>query len=329
MKSNKKNIWKNKTVVVCGASGFIGSNMVTILLSKGANVTAVVSPKKGFKKLQKTQKDIGMHIKILEADLLDLKSCIKILRGQEVLLNFAAIDGGTNFKKKYPVEIFNSNTGIVRNLLEASVKNKLKKVLLMSSSEIYSPQLKGTIKEEDGFTGMPGEVTQGYAWSKRTTEILAKLYAQEFGLQVAIARPSNVYGPHDYTDSEKGRVIPTFIRQALNNEDITIWGNGLMKKSFLFVEDLNHALLDLVADYSLCDPVNLASDRQVSIKQLARLIIKLTKSKSKIKYVKTPFVKMDTRIISTKKAKRLISFKENYSIESGILSVVQSIKKIT
>lgn len=324
-----KHAWKGKKVVVCGASGFIGSNMVSILLNKGAEVTAVVSLKKGAKKLLQTNRGIKKQVKIIEADLLDPASCKKILKRADILLNFAAVDGGTNFKKKYPVEIYKSNTGIVTNLLEASVKNKVEKVLLISSSEVYSPDLKGLIREEDGFVGLPSMVTAGYAWSKRVTEILAKLYSEEFGLSVAIARPSNVYGPYDYTDSEKGRVIPTFIKQALNNEDITIWGNGLMKKSFLYVEDLNHALLDLVSDYAVCDPVNLASDYQISIKQLAQLIIKLTNSKSKIKYIKVPFVKPDKRIISVKKAKRLISFHENYSIETGVSKVIQSFKKIT
>jgi len=319
--------WQKKKVLVTGGAGFIGSHVVDSLLESGATVTAVVYPKISQEKIKQNLKKSLPKITVKRGDLLDFKDCLNLTRGRDIVLNFAAMDGGRSFKIKYPAEIFRVNTQIVLNMLEASRQNNVDRLLLMSSIEIYPTDAPSPIKEEYGFMGGLDEKTEGYTWSKRISEIAGKIYYKEYGLKTAIVRAGNVYGPRDYyVDKERARVIPVFITKALKREDINIWGNGSQKISFLYVTDLVNGLLDLVEKYAVCDPVNFASSHYVLIKGLAKSIINLVGSKSRLKFQKNQMPNIKDRIVDIKKAKKVIGFKEKVELSEGLKKTIKYVK---
>lgn len=321
-----KNFWKRRKVLVTGAAGFIGSHVVDSLVEKGAVVTAGVHPKISQEKIKQNLKKSLPKIMIKKADLLNFKDCLKLTKNQEVVLNFAALDGGAAFKLKYPSLIFRTNTQIVLNMLEATHLNKVDRFLLISSIAVYSDKALSPIKEEDEVIEGFKEGTDGYVWAKRISETVARIYHQDNGLKIALARPGNVYGPRDSLDKEKIRVIPSFITKSLQGEDINIWGTGTQKISFLYVTDLVNGLLDLVEKYAVCSPVNFASSHYLSIKNLAKLIINLSGTKSRLIFQKNKMSKVKTMIVDTKKAEKVIDFKERTRLSEGLEKTIIYVK---
>lgn len=319
-----KHFWKNKHVLVTGASGFIGQNAVRILIEKQSFVTAIVSSRTTQKKIKELFSSYPANqLTVKKIDLSSYKKCLAICKDQDIILHFAALDGGTSFKQKYPAQIFHTNTTLTLNMLKAALEANADRFLLMSSIEVYPKKSRKLIREEDAFLDEPNEKSVGYAWAKRVGEITAAMYYKEYGMKIAIARPGNVYGIGD--NPQKNRVIPTFINKVLNGEDIILVGNP--KLSFIHINDLIPGLLKLVEKYPTCDPVNIAGKRYISLHELAKMIVSFANSSSKV--VKQGLLKQNTlaRIINIEKAEKVIGFKEKITIEEGLQKLIKQAKQ--
>jgi nucleoside-diphosphate-sugar epimerase len=308
-----KNFWKHKKVLVTGGAGFIGSNAVKELAKRHSVVTIAVSKSTSQSELKKIFGGLLKEINICFIDLLSINDCLRITKGMDVVLNFAAMDGGTKFKKEHATEIYKVNTEIVKNVLKAAEQNKVDRVLLMSSIDVYPKGTDAVLNEADADT----ITSKGYVGAKIFSEKLAKKYYDKYGLKIAIARPGNVYGPGDTFSKGRARVIPTFIAKALKGENIEISVNLSRKLAFIHVTDLVAALLNLTGNYANCDPVNILGSEKISLEELAKTIITVVNSNSKIILSKN-VVEKKNPIISVSKARRVIDFKERVGFKNGL-----------
>jgi GDP-L-fucose synthase len=314
--------WSGRTVLVTGGSGFIGSYVVERLVALGACVTATVSPRvSDLPKLEHVRR----HIRIRSADLTDLKDCMRVCRKQSVILAVAHADGSIAFKNRHPAYIFRQNMMITLNTLEAACRSGAERILITSSAEVYPHNAPTPTLESEAFCKLSDRLTDGYTWSKRASELAARIFVEEFGVKLAIARPNNVYGPRDYFDTERGRVIPTFIRKAFEGQEpIVIWGDGSAVRTFLYVEDLSRGLTDLIEKCPECDAVNFGGEEEISIRVLAETVVRLSGCKVAVVCDATKPVGGLRRVPDVTNARNLLSFTPCVRLEEGLMRTIHS-----
>lgn len=317
------NFWQGKRVLVTGGSGFIGSHVVEMLVARGARVTATAHTG-GASANHANLQAVEEQITVFTVDLTRFEDCARVCREQEIVINLAHLDGSTAFKRARPAHIFRQNMLITLNMLEAARQNQVERFLVMSSAEVYPPDAPAPTPESEAFKALPSPITDGYAWSKRMSEKAGEFYAREYGLQVAIARPNNVYGPRDYLDPRRGRVIPTFIQRIIQSDGtLVIWGTGDQLRTFLYVEDLARGLLDLVEKYPRCDPVNLGGSKEVTIRQLAEAISRLSGRNVHIVCDPEKPAGAARRACDITKARRVLGFEPRTSLEAGLERTIE------
>src|SRR3989338_1186680 len=318
-----KNFWTGKNVLVTGGTGFIGSFVCEQLLAKGAKVTATT--KSGsLKNVSHLTKDL----KIRKADLTDFDETNKVTKNQDIILNLASKVAGIQFNINHPATMFSENIQIAQNIASASVKNNIERLLMVSSACVYPRNCIIPTPETEGFLLDPEPTNLGYGWAKRVEELIAKFYHLEYGLKVAIARPYNAYGPRDNFDPEISHVIPGLIKRVAGGENpLVVWGSGKQTRSFLYVEDLARGLLETTEKYPQADPINIGTDEEVTIADLAKMIVKLSGKNIKIVFDKSKPDGQPRRNCDTKKAKDKIGFEAEISLERGLKKTIDWYRK--
>jgi GDP-L-fucose synthase len=316
--------WRSKKVLVTGGSGFIGSHVADRLVSLGAQVTATVfQDPVGLANLD----HVRDRIRVREADLTRLDDCLDACYGQEVVFNVAHADGSVAFKKNRTAYILRQNMLITLNMLEAASRSRVERFLVTSSAEVYPLDAPVPTLEGEAFT-KSDRLADGYTWSKRMSELAARIWTHEHSLQIAIARPNNIYGPRDYFDEGKGRVIPMFIKHAVDEDKpIVLWGDGNAIRSFLYVEDLARGFVDLVEKYPECDAVNFGGDEEISLRELAELVLRISGSKVKVICDTTKPAGSPKRTTDISKARQILDFRPSISLETGLSRTIEAYKK--
>ncbi len=317
--------WKGKKVLVTGGGGFIGSHLCEELIEHKAIVFSG-DLKPGHIKESK-YKD---KIKILKVNFFNLNECIKKIKNFDIVMHLAAKVGGINYNIKFPADIFLDNIIMTSNVVKAIVKNKVKNVLLTSSACVYPADAGIPTKEKDGFKGEPEITNVGYGWAKRMTEITGKLIYKQYGINVAIVRPYNAYGPRDKFDLENAHVIAAIINKVFNSKDgkIEVWGTGQQTRTFLYVKDLVRGMMLAVEKYAVADPVNLGSDEEIKIKDLVKLIINLSGKDIKIIFNTDVPEGYKRRKADTSLAREKLRFKAQWRLKEGLKETIEYYKKL-
>ena len=295
-----KEFWEGKNIAVTGASGFLGSHFVEILPELGSNV---------FPLSRET------------TNLLDYENTKEALKDIDVIINCAALDGNTEYKKTHSAEILNSNLRITSNILNAARENGTEDVVLVSSAEIYSPSAPNPITEEDDYRRYDEHTTNGYTLSKKFSEILADLYSREYGLRIYLPRPSNIYGPRDHFDEQTSRVIPNFINKVSSGKPIEIWGDGSQVRQFIYVKDVVRTVLTMVEN-QMDGKLNVSTSEVTTILDLAQKVFKALDMESDIRLDKSKTVGTMNRVIDTSEMHKIINFTP-VSLDSGLLRTVK------
>lgn len=310
------NFYRNKRVLVTGGAGFIGSHLVEMLVDQGANVTVPVRATTSLEFLN----DIKESIKIVIADLRDVASVVGVVKGQEIVLNLAASKGGgIAHSMKHHASLFRDNLTTFMNVIDVARLAGVGHFLVVSSACVYSKSATNPTPEEEGFKDVPDSANAGYGWSKRMEEYLGRAYADEFGIKVAIARPYNAYGPRDDFFAEYCHVIPGLIRRILSGENpLVVWGSGRQTRSFVYVTDFARGLLEVCEKYPIADPLNIGTQEETAIGDLARLLVELTGSKTEIVFDTSKPDGQPRRTCDVRKAEEKIGFKASVVLRHGL-----------
>ena len=326
----ENNFWKGKKVLVTGGSGFIGSYVAELLIQKGAIVSITTFKGRKSNDEERNIKDFKNKITILNADLMDMQKCLEVTKGKDIVLNLAARVGGIELNSKHPSIMFKDNLLMFMNVIEASRINNVEKFLTVSSACVYPHICTIPIPEEEGFKDAPAPSNEGYGWAKRMQEFLSKSYAKEYGMKIAIVRPSNAYGPRDNFDAETSHVIPALIRRILNGENpLIVWGSGNQTRSFLYATDFARGLLEIAEKHAVSDPINLGDEREVTIKELVTILLKLCNKEKDIKviYDTSKPEGQPRRCSDVNKAKKLLQYKTEVKLEDGLKQTIEWYKQ--
>lgn len=318
-----KNFWKDRKVLVTGGAGFIGSFTVELLVEKGARVS--ITTRSGDLENLKSLKG---NIKVFRGDLCDFKFASSAVKGKEVVLNLASRVAGIQYNIKHPAEMFMENVQIAKNVIDAARINKVERFLVTSSACVYPRNSTIPTPESDGFLDDPEPSNLGYGWAKRVAELMGKFYSMEYGMKIAIARPYNAYGPRDNFDSDYSHVIPGLIKRGFDGENpLIVWGSGKQTRSFLFATDFAKGLLDVTQKQATCDPINIGSSEEVTIADLARMIVELSGLKTKIIFDKNKPDGQPRRVCDTSKAKKMIGFRAKVPLRDGLERTIKWYKQ--
>jgi len=312
--------------LITGGAGFIGSHLAEELLAKNHAVTIIDDLSTGsienVEHLKKHKKFQYVVDTVMNKPVLS-----ELVDRAEIVFHLAAAVG-VKLIVESPVRTIETNVRGTEAVLECAHK-KQRKVLVASTSEVYGKSTKVPFSEYgDLVMGPTYKGRWSYACSKAIDEFLALAYWKERGLPVVIVRLFNTVGPRQ--TGQYGMVVPTFVRQALAGQPITIYGTGTQRRCFAHVKDVVGALIGLSGEKKAIGQVfNIGSQEEISINQLARRIKAMTHSKSRIQ--KIPYSKayeegfedMPRRIPDISKIKRAIHFRPTYSLRDILSDVIR------
>lgn len=296
-------------ILVTGGAGFIGSHLVKRLLQEGQQVTVLDNFSSGDKKNL-----AGLSVIIINHDVIDKIT----LSGFDEIYHLASL-ASPIFYQRHPVETALSNSVGTFNLLTQAQLHK-SKILYTSTSEIYGDPLVHPQTENYWGNVNPNGSRSCYDESKRFGESLMMDFHREYGVNTKIVRIFNTYGPGIAKDD--GRVVSNFISQALRGENITIYGKGQQTRSFCYVSDTVDGLIKLMASNSH-EPVNIGNPHEITIKELAERIIKLTRSKSKIIFKPLPAGDPKQRCPDISRAKKILKWQPKVDLGTGLKETIK------
>lgn len=314
--------WKGKRVLVTGGAGFIGSYLVDLLVAEQASVHVVDNLERG--RLENLR-SCWEQIVFIQGDLLDPVICREVTAGKGVVMNLAAKVTGIEYNRYHHGDMFTSNILINTNVLEAARLNGVKRYLAVSTACIYPPDSKVPTPESEGSRGSPEPTNEGYGWAKRMAEQQAIYYAQEYSMEIAIARPFNAYGPRDYFDEATSHVIPALIRRVLDGDDpVVVWGSGNQTRAFVHGLDVARGMMLLAEKYPAGHPVNIGHDKEISIRELVMLILRLTGKKSNVVFDTSRPDGYPRRAADVTKLRTVTGgFVPSISLEEGIAQTIE------
>ncbi len=308
-----------KTVLVTGGAGFIGSHLCDALLNRGDKVICMDNLFTGSKNNIEHLLDCD-DFTFIEIDIVNPDSGSRIPDSVHTIFNLACPASPVHYQHD-PVETVRTNVVGTWNMLELA-KAKKAVFLQASTSEVYGdPEVHPQPETYVGHVNPLGP-RACYDEGKRCAETLCSDYHREYGLTTKIARIFNTYGPR--MAENDGRVVSNFILQALRNEPITIYGDGSHTRSFQYVSDLVRGLLALADHDSFHGPVNIGTQFEMSVKDLAEIIVKLTGSKSEIVFQNAlPEDDPKKRRPDTSLAKEKLGWEAEMSVEEGLKKTIE------
>ncbi len=301
--------WKNKSVLVTGGNGFLGSHLVGKLKRQGAKVAAPTHQEYDLVKLADIQRMYDAH-------------------PAELVIHLAARVGGIGTNQTHPGSFFYDNLMMGAQLIHEAHLRKIPKFVALGTVCAYPKHTPVPFKEDDLWNGYPEETNAPYGLAKKMMLVQSQGYREEYGYNSIFLLPVNLYGPGDNFDPVTSHVIPALIKKCIDAinagaDEIVVWGDGSASREFLFVKDAVEGIMLAAEKHNDSTPVNLGSSSEVTIKELVDIITRETGFTGKVTWDTTKPNGQPRRKLHVNRAKEAFGFSSQTSFNDGLRETIK------
>jgi len=297
--------WSDKRVTVTGGAGFLGYHLVERLEALGC--AEVFVPRSSAYDLRQLPAVRAMYD---DAD-------------PDIVIHLAAVVGGIGANRENPGRFFYDNLIMGAQLMEEARLRGVEKFVAIGTVCAYPKFTPVPFREQDLWDGYPEETNAPYGLAKKMLLVQAQAYREQYGFNGIYLLPVNLYGPRDNFDPESSHVIPALIRKCVEareegRDEVVVWGTGRATREFLYVEDAAEGILLATERYDGPEPVNLGSGMEISIRELAQLIARLTGFEGQIVWDSSKPDGQPRRCLDTSRAREWFGFQAQTPFEEGL-----------
>jgi UDP-glucose 4-epimerase len=315
--------WENRTVLVTGGAGFIGSHLAEKLIKFGANVIVADNFSRGnFEKISHIKDDVEVR----SVDLTTHKGCIEATEGVDDVFHLAASVGGIHYIQRENVYGLTPSVLMNQHMLEATRIHDVDRFLFASSACIYR-QKHDDLNRFSEEQAIPADPHSTYGWAKVLGEVACEAYHTDTDVDTGAVRIFNCYGPRESLEPESSHVIPSLCRKAIEAEDgeaIELFGDGTQERGFIYVTDLVVGMIRAMEKKTDGEPINLGNGNEVvSINELAKRIIDISGKNLSIDHDLSKPTGTDKYAIDDTKMKAELNWEPNISLEEGLQHIYE------